>query len=87
MAWQVNHGGGHDDELSLLSQLRLVVGYDLGPVTLVGGVAANAYVATEHDGRTLTFRGTADLADDDTPGDGARVRVWPTAFAGVRVAP
>ncbi|MCA9677746.1 MAG: hypothetical protein KC464_22170, partial [Myxococcales bacterium] len=82
MAWQVNHGAGHDGDLSLLSQLRVSAAWDLGAVGVVAGVAGNVYVSTRPDApRDVLFRTTGDLGDD--PGR-ARVRVWPTVFVGVR---
>jgi hypothetical protein len=89
MAWQVNLGADHEDDLSLLAQLRLSAGYDLGPVTLVGGVIGNAYISTFADAGDIDLTGKADLAKRPPSAgnhDGEpRVTIWPTAFVGVRL--
>jgi hypothetical protein len=89
MAWQVNLGADHENDLSLLGQLRLSAGYDLGPVTLVGGFIGNAYISTFADARDIDLAGKADLAKRPPSAgnhDGeARVTIWPTAFVGVRL--
>ena len=81
MGWHVVYGGDFDSELDLLGQLRVVVGVPLGPVTLVGGAAANAYITTDATRTRIDARPTpmTDTSDD------VHVRLWPTAFVGVRL--
>ena len=81
MAWHVVYGGDFDSELDLLGQLRVVVGVPVGPVTLVGGAAANAYITTDGTRDRIDARPTpmTDTSDD------VHVRLWPTAFVGVRL--
>ncbi|MBL8621534.1 MAG: hypothetical protein JNK64_09530 [Myxococcales bacterium] len=82
MAWHVIYGGDFDPpELNLLNQLRLVVGFRVGPVGLVGGAALNAYVTTDPARDRLDAKPT--MAEPDRTG--TRVQVWPTAFVGVRL--
>jgi hypothetical protein len=89
MAWQVNLGAEHEDDVSLLAQLRLSAGYDLGPVTLVGGIVGNAYISTFADARDIDLASKADLSKRPPSAgnhDGeARVTIWPTAFVGLRL--
>jgi hypothetical protein len=80
IAWQVNHGAGHDGELSLLAQLRATFAWSLGEVGVVAGVAANTYI------RTALERGPLKIAiDGDLDDRTGVVRIWPTAFVGVRM--
>ncbi len=82
MAWHVIYGGDFDPpELNLLNQLRLVVGFRVGPVGLVGGAALNAYVTTDPARDRLDAKPT--MAEPDRTG--TRVQIWPTAFVGVRL--
>jgi hypothetical protein len=80
IAWQVNHGAGHDGDLSLLAQLRATFAWDLGDLAVVAGVAANTYIRTELERGPLKIAIDGDL--DDRSGV---VRIWPTAFVGVRM--
>ncbi len=82
MAWHVIYGGDFDPpELNLLNQLRVVVGFRVGPVGLVGGAALNAYVTTDPARDRLDAKPT--MAEPDRTG--TRVQIWPTAFVGVRL--
>jgi hypothetical protein len=82
MAWQVNHGTWHEDDLSLLTQLRLTAAWDLGSVAPIAGVVANGYVHQDFDGhRAVRLTTTTDL--DGT--DDARLTLWPSVFVGVRL--
>lgn len=82
MAWHVIYGGDFDPpELNLLNQLRVVVGFRVGPVGLVGGAALNAYVTTDPARDRLAAKPT--MAEPDR--SGTRVQIWPTAFVGVRL--
>jgi hypothetical protein len=87
MGWQVNRGAHVADDLSLLAQLRLTVGYPLGPVTIVGGAVANTYISTEAGAHDVSLRSkTLGVRESDMTTDGdARVWIWPTAFVGVRI--
>ena len=68
IAWQVNHGTWHDDRISLLAQLRTTVAWPLLGVAAVGGVAVNTYIRDEQTKMNQEVG----------------VRIWPSAFAGVR---
>ena len=82
MAWHVIYGGDFDPpELNLLNQLRVVVGFRVGPVGLVGGAALNAYVTTDPARDRLDAKPT--MAEPYRTG--TRVQIWPTAFVGVRL--
>ncbi len=84
MSWHVVYGGDFTSEVDLLNQLRVVVGYPIGPATLVVGGAVNAYVTTHEtrDGITAVPRMTTPGLDDDRA---VRVQVWPSAFVGLRL--
>ncbi len=81
MGWQVNHGGGHDREVSVLAQLRATVAWDLGGVAIVAGAAVNTYVRTSVDRGPIKLSLTGDLAERD-----GLVRVWPSMFVGARLS-
>jgi len=78
IAWQVNHGTWHDDDLSLLAQLRTTAAWQFGQLAAVGGLAVSTYIRSDAARPDVVAR--ASVADTDATG----VRIWPSAFAGVR---
>jgi len=82
MAWHVVYGGDFTSELDLLNQLRVVVGYPIGPATVVVGAALNVYVTSDQtrDGLTAKRMTTPALDDRDL-----HVQIWPTGFVGLRL--
>ena len=81
IAWHVSHGAHHEDQLSLLNQLRLTIGVPIGPVTLVAGGALNVYVSDDHSSPLITARSSApDVMNTDVT-----VKVWPSLFVGARL--
>ena len=87
MVWNVNYGSHIEtDHVSLLNQLRLSIAVPIGPVKLVVGGAVNVYVATDHSSPLLLER--FDGAMNGTPDPSATntvVKLWPSAFLGVRI--
>lgn len=80
VAWQVNHGPRHSDDISLLGQLRATVAYGLGPVAIVAGGAVNSYVSNDQTSPLFLERRTEPMS---TSSD-VTVETWPSAFVGVR---
>ncbi|MEO8553685.1 MAG: hypothetical protein ABI678_27110, partial [Kofleriaceae bacterium] len=81
VAWHVSHGKHHEDQLSLLNQLRLTIGVPVGPVTLVAGGAINAYVSSDHSSPFITARTTTP----DPMNTDVTVKLWPSLFVGARL--
>jgi hypothetical protein len=82
IAWQVNHGPRHEDELSLLAQLRLSVAHYWGPFALVAGGILNTYVTNDQQSPLVLERRTTTGAPMPT---GVTTTVWPSAFVGLRI--
>lgn len=80
IAWHVGHGSEFDDHLSLLAQARLTTSIPLGHLSVIVGGAINTYVTTDARSPLVIARTTGDSMTSDV-----RVRVWPTAFVGVRL--
>lgn len=81
MAWQVNYGSRHSDDLSVLGQLRLSVARPLGPVTMVVGGAVNSFVSTDQRQPFLArSRGAVPASSGDVD-----VKTWGSVFVGVRL--
>lgn len=78
MAWQVNYGDRHSEDISLLAQLRVSVAHDLGPVTLVGGGAVNTFI-TNDQRQPFLERQTMTTTDE------VETKSWLSAFVGVRL--
>ena len=55
----------------------------LGPVTLVGGATANAYITTDASRPTFGARTTGDAVMDTT--DTTHVAYWSSLFLGHRI--
>lgn len=79
MAWQVNYGDRHSEDLSLLAQVRLSVSHDLGPVSLVGGGAFNTFITT--DSRQPFLERQASMPESSD----VETKTWVSAFLGVRL--
>lgn len=79
MAWEVNYGKQHSDDISLLAQLRLSVAHDLGPITLVGGGAINTFISNDPR-QPFLERQTAMPTSDEV-----ETKSWLSAFVGVRL--
>lgn len=79
MAWQVNYGERHSDDLSLLAQLRLSVSHDLGPLSIVGGGAVNTFITTDSRQPFLERQTSMPETDD------VETKTWLSAFVGVRL--
>ncbi|MEZ4365749.1 MAG: hypothetical protein R2939_05615 [Kofleriaceae bacterium] len=85
MAWQVSHGAGHTSDLSLLAQLRLSIAHPLGPVAVVGGLLVDTYVSADAMPGAAGLDWLARSEPTRGGGDDVRVRIWPSAFVGVRL--
>lgn len=83
MTWHVVYGGDFTSDLDLLNQLRFVVGYPIGPATLVAGGAVNVYVTSDQtrDGVRALPKMTTPVVDDHE----VHVQIWPTGFIGLRL--
>ncbi len=81
IGWQINHGTSHYDGLSLLGQLRLSIGYGLGPFKLVAGGALNAHVSSDPESPLVLERRTSPPAMTRE----VTVVTWPSAFLGLRI--
>ena len=80
MGWQVNHGARHSDDISLLSQLRLSVAYGRTFQVVAGG-ALNAYISSDRESPLFLERQKPGMEMDP----GVNVKVWPSAFVGLRL--
>jgi hypothetical protein len=81
IAWQVNHGPHHEDDLSLLAQARLSVAHYWGPFALVAGGILNTYITNDHQSPLILERTTSGAPMPT----GVTTKVWPSAFVGVRI--
>jgi len=81
IGWHVNHGAHYETDLSILSQLRLSVAHDLGPLALVAGGNLNVYVTSDAQSPLALERRTAGSPMTS----GVTVAVWPSAFVGIRI--
>jgi len=83
MGWEVNHGARHEENISVLGQLRLSVAHHWGPFAIVAGGILNAYVTDDRKSPLMLERrieGSSDPMDTRTS-----LTVWPSAFVGVRI--
>jgi hypothetical protein len=80
IAWHVGHGSEFDNHLSLLAQARMTTSIPLGHLAVIVGGAINTYVTTDAGSPLAIARTTGESMTSDV-----RVRVWPTAFVGVRL--
>jgi hypothetical protein len=81
ISWQVNHGARHEDDISVLGQLRLSVAYRWSAFAVVAGGAFNAYVTSDQQSPLVLERRTST----ETMDKGVTVTMWPSAFIGVRL--
>ncbi|MEZ4364148.1 MAG: hypothetical protein R3B48_28500 [Kofleriaceae bacterium] len=82
IAWQVNYGARHSDELSLLGQLRLSFAHALGPVTAVAGAAVNTFVSTDRRQPFLARRSAVPVQEDRAD---VTTKTWLSVFVGLRL--
>ncbi len=82
IGWQVNHGARHENDVSILAQLRLSVAHHWGPFAIVAGGLLNTYITNDDTSPLMLERRTTDAGTMDT---GTSVTVWPSAFLGVRI--
>jgi hypothetical protein len=84
MAWHVHYGEPSARELDLLAQLRLTLGIPVGPVQLLVGGSAGAYITTDEArprfGARMTSPTTMMPAGDDV-----RLVFEPSLFVGLRL--
>ncbi|MEO7730525.1 MAG: hypothetical protein ABIY55_06095 [Kofleriaceae bacterium] len=83
MGWEVNHGARHEENISVLGQLRLSVAHHWGPFAIVAGGLLNAYVTDDQKSPLMIERridGGGGPMDTRTS-----LTVWPSAFVGVRI--
>jgi len=80
IGWQVNHGARHSTDVSILGQLRLTYAHDIGPMAIVAGGVLNAYISDDQRPLLLERRTPGDPMTSDVT-----VKVWPSAFLGVRL--
>ena len=82
MGWEVNHGARHEENISVLGQLRLSIAHHWGPFALVAGGLLNAYVTDDQKSPLMLERRIDGPGPMDTR---TSLTVWPSAFVGVRI--
>ncbi len=82
MTWHVGHGTSFSGQLSLLPQVRLTYAHRFASFAVIGGVLGNVYISDDGRERSTSFGRGTYLSRGD--GDLVRVRIWPSAFLGLR---
>ena len=82
MGWEVNHGARHEENISVLGQLRLSVAHHWGPFAIVAGGLLNAYVTDDRKSPLMLERRLEGTSAMDTR---TSLTVWPSAFVGIRI--
>lgn len=82
MTWHVGHGTSFSGQLSLLPQVRLTYAHRFASLAVIGGVLGNVYISDDGRERSTSFGRGSYLSRGD--GDLVRVRIWPSAFLGLR---
>jgi hypothetical protein len=79
MGWEVSYGDRHARELSILTQLRLTVAHDFGPLSVVGGGVVNTFITDDHSQPFLERKAQMPTTDEVT------TKTWLSAFVGLRL--